>query len=205
MKNPGKHLLALVILTGALSAQAQVRTWAFSKDTVYEWAANSDSASLSNNGSDSLKFDSIALELVRPTATRFQVAFQTVQAQFLLHYYQGTVTGSDFSKLAVAAGQVKKLSVFQVEDLLVRTAKSSAAVQGDTLLVRMIFMASSGRGSDTLMLKGKQNLPAALRIPRNGTPSFSTDGVLFDLRGRRMERIPAGVKIPWSPTVSPRK
>ncbi|MCD6025086.1 MAG: hypothetical protein K0Q91_2002 [Fibrobacteria bacterium] len=205
MKNFGKHFLALVILTGAFSAQAQVRTWAFSKDTVYEWASNGDSVTLVNSGSDSLKFDSIGLELVRPTATVFQVEFQTVLTQSLLHFNQGKIEGNP-RKIVVAAGQTSRIFTFRVEDLVVRTAKSSAIVQGDTLVVRMIFMASGGRGRDTLMLKGRQNLPpVALRRSPNKVNSLAPDDRAFDLRGRRQEAIPEGMKAPWAPVVSPRE
>jgi hypothetical protein len=205
MKLVRKKLLALAILTTALSAHAQIRAWAFSKDTVYEWASNGDTVSLVNNRTDTLKFDSIGLELVRPTSTHFQVRFQTAQSGSLLDFNQGKIITVASGNLFVAAGQTKPVFQFQVEDRIVRTAKSSAIVQGDTLLVRMIFMASAGGGRDTLMLKGKQNLPLALRLPGNRLKSFSFDDRLFDLRGRRMEKIPEGLKAPWAPLVSPRE
>jgi hypothetical protein len=198
-------LFALAVLAGALSAQAQVRTWAFSKDTVHERTSVSDSVTIANNGTDTLRFDSIGMELVRPTANQFQVMFNFQNQTYLLNQNQQNLKyHSPMTPIKIAAGQTANGFDFRVEDYVVRTAKSSAIVQGDTLLVRMIFLASANRGRDTLMLKGKQDLPATLRVPRKGVKSASTENSLFDLRGRRVESIPEGLKAFLRASLAPR-
>ena len=202
-----------IIMIMAMPGQslAQARTWAFSKDTVYEWATNGDSLSLANIGADTLKFDSIGMELVRPVAASFFEAEFFLQAtqslSYLLRSEQGKISyySNRPNKLVVAPGQVGKGSQFRVEDQFVRLAKSSAITQGDTLLVRLIFMASAGRGRDTLMLKGKQQLPpyVGLRLKQDILRQPLADDRFFDLRGRRLEKMPEGWKVPWAPLVSP--
>jgi hypothetical protein len=102
MKNRVVVFLALVILTCALSAQAQVRTWAFSKDTVIEsqtqtgtdtvtvgaqkyYFAYSNKISIVNQGAIPLILDSLYVERIQSSFSlawfRFKVYDSTKNGQ----------------------------------------------------------------------------------------------------------------------------
>ena len=95
MIGSGQIWILIAVLGFAPFAQAQARTWAFSKDTVYEWAANGDSLSLVNSGIDTLRFDSIGLELVRPTATSFGASFYFIAPETRAYFLTGSQATAD--------------------------------------------------------------------------------------------------------------
>jgi hypothetical protein len=207
MNHVGKSLFAFVILTGALSTQAQVRTWAFSKDTLFDWASAGDFVDVSNTGTDTLQFDSVALQLVAPSMNRYEVLFALqsgTPAIYHLRYDAGVVSRpyGGTEKIKVGNGQTRRFQNFEVESQIPITAKRAAI--GDTLTLRMIFIAAGSRGRDTLMVKGRQQYPSSLRNDQDFRATFSPSNRLFDLRGRQIERVPEGVKVPWAPVVSPR-
>jgi hypothetical protein len=215
--HPSWLIAGILALGAANQVEAQSRTWAFSKDTAYEWQNKSDSVFLTNSGADTLRFDSIGLEFIRPSDA------PVVQASFFVRVggsiglckmmkYQGSVsylTSTKPSFIVVPPGLAVIPYQFAIETQLggVAGAKSSAIVQGDTLIVRLIFMAAAGRGRDTLFVKGREGdsslvpLRSSQKIPQNSFPPNR----FFDLRGRGVEPIPAGLKAPWAPLVSPRE
>jgi hypothetical protein len=205
MKNLNRYLTALVVLTGALSAQAQVRTWGFSSDAVYEF---SSSVTLSNQGSDTLRFDTVLLEIVRPNTSTYGVGFNRSSpgASYMLNCSNGTCTRTDPDPktIVLGANQSVGLSLFRIDiHGGVPTAKRAAgAALGDTMQARLIFQASAGRGRDTLLVNGTQQL-TAIRAERRSPSEQSfkaTETRLFDLRGRRLESVPQGLKALKTPT-----
>jgi len=202
-------LTLLFLLGAAASGLAQSRTWGFSKDTVYEWAAGGDSVFISNVGTDSLRFDSIGLEMIRPTSTILDIDLQIKAKQdlyFFMRKNEGVISygGNHPNQVVVPPGQNGVVNQFRTEDRIAMVAKHAVINRGDTLFIRMIFMASQSRGRDTLILKGKQDFASSLRTGRvHLKPSVSVDH-LFDLRGRRVEELPKGVKAPFAPLVSPK-
>jgi hypothetical protein len=197
MKLVGKNLFALAFLAGALSAQAQVRTWAFSKDTLFDWASSGDFVDVSNTGTDTLQFDSVALQLISPSMNTYEVLFhlQTgTPALCHFRYDQGVVIwpGCKTQKIKVAAGQTRRLVNFEAESHIPATAKRAAI--GDTLVIRMIFIAGANRGRDTLMLRGRQEYPSSIRTGEALRNGLFGETRFFDLRGRRMENLPKGLK-----------
>jgi hypothetical protein len=186
---------------------AQARTWALSKDTVYEWSAYGDSVRMTNSGSDTLKIDSIGIELIRPVGTRITLRFRDEGGGYYTCYYnQGVVSvpcGSGPIKLAPV--QSGKFQRFELDSIINAPVAKRSFNYGDTLVIRAIFVGKSGRGNDTLIVMGREGYAVAL-LPgsRFLSKTPASDDRLFDLRGRRVEKIPESLKAPWAPVVSPR-
>ena len=200
LKNVRTGFLVALILTSA----AHARDWAFSKDTVYEWATGGDSVSFMNNAADTLRFDSIGVEMVRPGSTIAAGSFYlaTLQGQpFYLRLSSGKVSGYSPGSIALAPGQTGKAFQFTVDDQLTAVTKSLAIAAGDTLVARLIFLAASGKGRDTLMVMGKQSGPISLR-PYRSLKSTESHGALVDPRGKHIEKSVEGARVPRTPTLS---
>lgn len=204
---------AAVAFTITDVVHAQTPTWAFSKDTVYEWEAHGDSVLIANSGTDSLWFDSIALELVHPVDSQYQVLFQfqapnTSGAGVILGYSpSGTryISPADGPKgWGVASGESARLWSFNGNySVLTVNMKRSAIVPGDTVLMRIILTASFARGRDTLMFLSKQDGPTALRSPVMRENFKDLNSTLYDLRGRRVGHSP-GARLPATLVLTPK-
>lgn len=188
-------LLGMAVLLGMTGAvQAQTSTWAFSKDTVGEVSIRRDSVSMVNNGTEDLQLDSITLERIGPTAPRYDVAFYIQTRNY--HLIGGDapgILGFNPNTIAVNAGQSVTLNLFSVQSNVAAVTKSSIAL-GDSLTVRMIFYAAGGRGSDTLIVTGKEDIPVALRAVQSPVDKPVTDDRQFDLRGRNYSAIGSFVR-----------
>jgi hypothetical protein len=185
-------------------SHAQSRTWSFSKDTVREWSAYGDTVRLVNSGTDTLKIDSIGMELIRPSGNRIDARFRAGGNYYTRRYNQGVVSVVTGSSLVVNPGQSVNLHEFNLDSVVPPPVAKRSFNSGDTLVVRLIFVGKAGRGNDTLIAMGREGYASALRF---GAGTFLkrpvADNRLFDLRGRRVEKIPESLKAPWNPVVSP--
>jgi hypothetical protein len=207
-------ILALAVIMTASAAQAQTRTWGFSKDSVFEWASGRDTVTFTNSGTDTLKFDSIAFELVKPLDTRYEALFSYTGTgaggvTVVLGYENGQTryfspsTGP--KNWQIAPGQTGSWRNFTGNHTVRVVAKRAAIVQNDTVHTRLILIAAGGRGRDTVVFLSKQDGPTAIwngiRAPR----ADAREGKLFDLRGRRAEKVPEGARVPSRPLVKSSK
>jgi hypothetical protein len=202
-------LLFLGILLGCIAfGQAQSRTWAFSRDTVCQMYAGpgTDTVRVTNSGTDTLRFDSVHLELVRPTATQYKAVFypvaRTAQNQpYVVSYDTGVVSYAflnfpDVRSIRIKAQDSARFSGFMVGRNPLVVTKRSAIDPEDTVAVRMIFIASGGRGRDTLTVIGRENMVIAIKPKSEKTRGSESRSDRFDLRGRRVEEMPEGQRIP---------
>jgi hypothetical protein len=192
-------------LTGEI--QAQARTWALSKDTVYEWSAYGDSVRMTNSGSDTLKIDSIGLQLVRPAGTRISLRFRDGGGGYHTYSYNQGVVSVPYgpTSLKLHPTQSDKYWGFDLDSIIYPPLAKRSFNHGDTLVLRAIFVGKSGRGNDTLIVMGRAGYTTAL-LPasRYLSKPYALDDRLFDLRGRRVEKVPEGRTVPWAPVVSPK-
>lgn len=207
--------LGLAIVGGP--AHAQTRSWSFSRDTVMlqGQGPGTDTVRLANSGVDTLRFDSVRLELLTPTAQHYKVVFYPVprsgQTQpYVLSYDSGTVSYAylnypDFRSFQIKPQDSVRFSYFMVGRNPLVVSKRAAIEPGDRVVVRMIFIASGGRGRDTLIVDGRENTVIGV-IPGFGKKAGSK-GLLkrFDPRGRRVEEIPEGKRNSRTPLVSPKE
>ncbi len=208
-----KVLCASVLaLTAHEVLHAQPRTWSFSRDTVYEWRSQGDSVFITNSGADSLRFDSVALELVQPVDSQYQILFHfhapnTSGSTIILGY---TSTGTRYISPAngpkgwnVAGGQSAKLWNFNGNySVLTVNMKRSAIAAGDTVSVRLILMASASQGRDTLMILSTQDGPTSLQSRGPDRSGGFADG-LYDMLGRRVEMRPQSARANDRPFLKP--
>ena len=104
--------------------------------------------------------------------------------------------------------QSKSVYDFRVDYGVVPTAETNGTGIGDTLKYRAIFVAKNGRGRDTLFVIGTQQYPVSMAITlpvKVGGKTLEGATKVFDLRGRRVEKILEGTKVPWAPLVSPKE
>jgi len=207
--------LGLVIVCGGI-AHAQTRSWSFSRDTVTQLrlVPGADTVRLTNSGVDTLRFDSVRLELMAPTAQHYKVAFYPVprlgQTQpYVVSYDSGTVSGynsfPDFRSIQVKPQDSVRFSTFMAGRNPLLVSKRAAIKPGDTVVVRMIFIASGGRGRDTLIVDGRENGVIGVS-PAFGKKTGSKGSLeRFDPRGRRVEKISEGKRIPRTPLLSPKE
>lgn len=194
----------IVLLLACLASApfAQVRTWHFSPDTVRHRNFGAlDTVRLVNSGADTLRFDSVHLELVRPTATRYEVVFYPVQPSGQTQPYQvihdgGVITYAgingtqDPRSIAVRGQDSARFSGFKVGRHPLIVSKPAAIEPGDTVIVRAIFIASAGRGRDTLMVVGTEDFVNGVRpdLGPKGTRNHRLAFIdQFDPLGRRVE------------------
>jgi hypothetical protein len=192
------------------SAFSQTRTWHLSQDTVYEYGLREprrDSTSIVNSGSDTLRFDSVGMEIIRPMATQMEVSYSRGDDPqgwpYWMSYNNGTIAYTpNFGSfphprtLVLGAEQSLLLWPFRVEEHIPLVVKRAAIETGDTLVVRLIYLAAGNRGRDTLMLVGLEGSgtpisPAPPMRQVNATPSY-----WVDLRGRSVARLPAAISVP---------
>jgi hypothetical protein len=205
------------ILLGCFAfGQAQSRTWAFSRDTVSRMVEGpgTDTVRVTNFGTDTLRFDSVHLELLRPTATHYKAVFypvpRTAQSQpYVVSYDSGVVSHAylnfpDARSIRVKAQDSVRYSGFMVGRNPLLVTKRSAIEPGDTVVVRMIFIASGGRGRDTLTVIGRENTVVAIKPKSEKTTGSDDRSDRFDLRGRRIEKMPEGKRIPRTLVISPK-
>jgi hypothetical protein len=189
-------------------SHAQARTWAFAKDTVYEWKAGGDSVAYTNSGTDTLKFDAVSIDIISPASVRIACWFEANEnsAQNANSIWVNTDEGSRIygrvELLTLAPTKTRSLHHFTIEDHRNIVAKRAAIAVGDTLLTRLVFSAAGGRGRDTLFVRGVQEWPTGLRTFKPGSGAALKDGTPHDLRGRRLEKIPQGVRVPFRATVT---
>lgn len=187
--------LALAVVSTAGFAQAQNRTWGFSKDTVYEWSQQS--ITLTNSGTDTLRIDSLVMELISAPSPYYEVMFFLETPQPGLCHLKSKQGVASFvcDPFWVAEGKMLRLYSFNVEEEIRILAKRQAV--GDSLAVRLILIAGANRGRDTLVVRGVQQSPSALR---SGGDPYATqkevDARRFDLRGRRVEKPSDVIRIP---------
>jgi len=209
-----KFIIGMIILFGALGTlQAQTRTWSFSQETVKSGArfgTSVDSVSITNAGSDTLKFDTVTLELIRPPASSsYALLFSSTANDFFVWNYSSGVQFSNPppQSVRVPPAQSLRLRRFSLSDYpyAILAKRSVTTASGDSMQVRLIFQAASGRGRDTVVVSGLQE-STAIRMPGDA-PGLreNPDAEFFDLRGRRIEAMEKGVKVPWAPVVSPRE
>lgn len=231
----------MVIVTLAVSGEswAQSRTWAFSKDTVYENQSGIDTmttngqnyffyysnkVTITNQGAIPLVFDSLYIERIGASYSGMRFEFKTYDSTKNGEltstlagrtYYWGsgscpsvgnctTSPMNGFSSIEIQAS--RNLYDFSIDVPPSVAKRAATSVVGDTLCYRMIFTATNSRGRDTLIVQGTQEYPNPSSV-LSGISNAEMLGLksrIFDLRGRRMERMPDGVKVPWAPLVYPK-
>jgi hypothetical protein len=183
---------------------SQTRTWGFSANAVYEFESGGpDTVTLFNQGVDTLRFDTVYLEIVRPGTTTYGVGFSRLSpyVPYVLNCSNGTCSQSPNPKsIVIAPAQSVHLDQFLIDlkgSPLVAKRQVSVAL-GDTMQARLIFQAMGGRGRDTLIVHGTQQTTVirAMR-PYSNAEQPEKGSHFFDLRGRRVEN-----KI-WHKMVSP--
>lgn len=208
-------ILAAGLLAGmaATEGQAQTRDWGFSQDMVKSgtrFGTSVDSVSITNAGSDTLKFDTVTLELIRPLSmSSYTVLFSSAVNEFFVWNY---TPGVQFSNplpqsVRIPPAQSLPLRRFSLSDYpyAIVAKRGATTASGDSMQVRLVFQAASGRGRDTVIVSGLLQ-STAIRMP--GDASWlreNPDAEFFDLRGRRVEKVPADVRAPRTPVVSPKE
>jgi hypothetical protein len=209
-------LLVLACLVSVPFAQS--RTWGFSRDTVYHrnYGAE-DTLRIVNSGVDTLRFDSVHLELVRPTAVHYEVIFyQATYSGFTNPYFVAYDSGvmenapSWYSaqnprSIVVKAQDTAKFAGFKLGLHPLIVSKRAAIEPGDTLIVRMIFIAAGGRGRDTLVVVGREDIPMGLQPAIPGRLEKSKSNLRFDPLGRRVDEVPEARRILATPLLKPKK
>jgi hypothetical protein len=203
-------LMGLALMAPPIGAQT--RTWGFSVDAVHESGGTPGSCTLSNQGTDTLRFDTVMLEIVRPVSMpQYGVRFHMTSpsASYVLNCNNGACSQVPNPKgVRVNPAQSVTLSEFVIDingDPIILTKRAGGLALGDTMQARLIFQASGGRGRDTLLVNGTQQT-TSLRLPSVfQAPEGAKGGRRFDLRGRRIEKLPEGVRSPAVPLVSPGK
>jgi hypothetical protein len=205
---PFKMLGILVLGLLATTTEAQTRTWGFSKDAVYEWAADMDSVVLANQGTDTLKFDTAWLEVVGTAPHGCVVRFRPSPGagQYYALSTSSTYWGPSPKSIVIAPSQSGLFREFWIDVDAPPLAKSAVgAAVGDTLRARLIFQASAGRGRDTLLVNGTQQT-TSLRFMRR--PQYGGHTALdrsFDPLGRRVDPASASVRVPLRPVIAPKE
>jgi hypothetical protein len=189
-----------VLVPILFGSNVYARDWSLSKDTAYEWPS-SDTVLLTNQGTDTLRFDSIGMELIRPIVSRMEIIFHKRKSAgayyyYDLAYYQGqTFYRSDRpNTLIISPGEAAPLDGYAIDPVLnpvvnpsIMSKSTVAEMIGDTLVVRLIFIASANRGRDTLVLIGKQDYPDAIGFGKRNPLKPSDANNLFDPLGRRQK------------------
>ena len=62
-----KRITFAIALSLIMTVGIQARDWGFSKDTVYSWKAGANNVLARNQGTDTLKADTLILEIISPT------------------------------------------------------------------------------------------------------------------------------------------
>lgn len=193
-------LIVSAVCLQTVSVEAQTRTWGFSRDGVNEWAANGDTVSIVNLTTDTLKFDTTWLEPIGPAPQGSVVRFYRVNTSAYYALSTGSLNwGPNPRALAVPSSQSIQLGEFWIDIDAPPLAKAGVgAATGDTLRARLIFLASAGRGRDTLLVNGIQQTTSI----RPASPPWKSAGAdgnrLFDPLGRRVELRENG-RIPMAP------
>jgi hypothetical protein len=234
------HLLCGLALSGFFSStSAQTRTWAFSKDTVYEGQSGTDTMTVNgqryffpytnkvavvNQGASPLTFDSLYIEKVQAFFDNMTFGFvlydSTKNGQLSPSYagrsaywggaYCPSTTSCSFTPISgfgsIEVQASRNLYDFEIDAPVPLAKKAVTAAAGDTICFRMIFTAKNSRGRDTLIVRGTQQYPS-LSVILQGLRDSKDSKIkrdIFDLRGRRMEKMPEGAKAPVTPLVSPK-
>jgi hypothetical protein len=192
-------------------AGAQTRTWSFSKDLVKggtRFGSSVDSVSITNAGIDTLKFDTVMAELIRPVMPSWTVLFNSPLKSY---YVWNHPPGVEFSNpppksIVVPPAQSLRLKSFALADYpYVPVAKRAATFAGgDSMEVRMIFQAALGRGRDTVIVSGLQQSSSVIRMPGFSRSPRNPDAKFFDPRGRRVGKSPVETQVPRTPVISPK-
>jgi len=185
-------LFALLTITSIYA-----RDWGFSKDTVYGWKAGSDTAFLINQGTDTLKIDTLRQEILKPSDLIYS------RGSF---YFQPPLNSyASFNQsvgkiIPMPPGGKDTLLNFNVDQVALAKSVSTEAL-GDTIVARLIFEASLNRGRDTLIYKGIQKISSGLS-PRRYFEERLRNRSLFDPQGRK--QTPPITPFFWSiPLLSP--
>jgi hypothetical protein len=202
--------VVLLALMAAPFAQAQPRTWAFSKDTVY--GNQSGVVNVTNTGIVPLRFDSLYLERIKSTfketGFRFGVSDSVQNPVYFWSPWSCQTIGPCDSGMVLVfdttkVPQIQRLYDVEVDYQFPPQAETFGTGVGDSVKFRAIFVAKNSRGRDTLIIMGTQRYP----IPSGIIPLGVPDGILknppkfFDLRGRRMD--PPKARVAPTPLVSP--
>jgi hypothetical protein len=181
-----KLFFLLLIASASLAAEAaaQVRTWGFSRDSVTEWAGVGYSVTVVNQANDTLRFDTVAIEPIGSATDGRFVRFYRDNSSTYYAVSTAGWWGTSPTVIAVAPNQSMIFREFQVDingSVLAKKAVGSAI--GDTIRARLIFQAASGRGKDTLLVSGIQQLSVSLK-PGLFRPRSKAGVSFYDLRGR---------------------
>jgi len=173
---------------------SHARDWGFSKDTVYGWNPGGDTVLLTNQGTDSLRIDTLNYEVVEPP--------DLVGVQYSFYYEPPTNTYSYYGIHPIPSGHIDTLFDFYFDQgAIVKAAVTQA--EGDTIVARLFFEADSDRGRDTLVYKGIQMISGSIQSSK-----FFEDGrtnpVFYDPEGRR-QYPPSAQIISNIPLLSPNK
>lgn len=218
-----KHSITVLVLL-VLSA-SHGRDWGFTKDSVYECVGSAscagwpihDSVRIVNQGPDTLRFDSIAAELLTPGKTRFEVKFEVnppafpFAEWFILHqngqttYPLAQENGSGHPRSLMApSGDSLRFTSFAIDRRIDYLPIGDNGSGTDTITARLIFIARDGRGRDTLFVTGIESYnPTSLRSFRSPKGMRAPSNLFFDSRGRRVDVSP-GARPSAVPLLTPR-
>jgi hypothetical protein len=201
--------IAFILFCFASASFSQTRTWGFSKDSVFGWNPSGDSVALVNQSMDTLKFDSVAVELVKPSSGYFILDFfgQDLnpnigigyRANFSSWYSQASWFSYSPKRMVGLPQQVTWLWWFRInENLPILVKRSQTSWTGDTLKARLIFIASAGRGRDSVLITAMWST-TSIRHSGIGTFENASAEQWFDVKGRRVEVSPVLNRAPRIP------
>jgi hypothetical protein len=170
----------------SMTISVYARDWGFSKDTVYEWKLHGDNVLLRNQGTDTLRADTLILEIIRPANILSSLGVIFLYEEGINSCGAGTTNSSSgmypYCTISTPPNKSDSLFGFYIDF----SSRSTVAV-GDTIGSRLILAASSNRGRDTLILIGIQQVSGILRC--DNFKQSPANGRYYDLNGRLQHRI----------------
>lgn len=184
--------------------------------------------SITNGGAQGLRLDSFFLERVQASFQTGVMEFRVYDSaksvglsqgvastKYRLQWYCPTIGACTRSRPAAPNMEPDTVRLptqpMAIYDVIMFSApitakRSASSATMDTTRFRAIFAADSQRGRDTVMLVGTPDYTTSISYQRpEGFTSPLPGSNQFDLRGRRLEKIPERGKHPWLPTVGPQE
>ena len=164
-----KTITFIIALSMTIIQSVRARDWGFSNDTVCTWKTGQNNVLIRNQGTDTLKADTLIFEIIRPNSS----GSGAYGAGFTYASYSGNMNSrgttpsgiltisKSIGSMPIPPNKSDSLYSFYVHYFILAKA-SAVAATGDTTVGRLILAATSNRGRDTIIFSSIATPPTGI-------------------------------------------